>query len=177
LKNSNNTLESLSIVGEVELINNRGQINVQGDYLHVVFRDRGRQIIDISEANRPEILVTDYDANIHADVVFEADYCFSMRDGDLTIEDFSGLDVPSTVSRFNTSEYGTVLDVLGHYAYCSGFRSTLQIVDVSDLTAPVQVGWVPLGQDIQGICASPFGLFITLYGGDVIVMPLHCDID
>jgi hypothetical protein len=115
------------------------------DIVYVADSETGLQVIDVSEPQNPT-LVYSYDTQSSArSICLQGDFAYIVDGAGLQIFDVSQ-HAPAQVSFLNYYSGASCVSVAGNLA-CLSHWGTLKLIDVSDPTAPVQIGSLALAAD------------------------------
>ena len=118
----------------------------QGNYLYVASRDRGLQILDVTDMENP-IKAGHFEmpndgvwgVAVRDNYAYVAASSFGSSTG-LRIVDISDPANPNEVGNYDTIGLARSVTVHGNYAYVADDWNGLEIIDISTPTAPVQIG-------------------------------------
>ncbi len=164
---------TVKIVSTLDTPGRARSLFLLGDYVYLADGNGGGlQIIDVTEPASPSIVseyATSGDA-LDVYVVGEYAYVADGAIGGLLILDVSDPASPELAGSVDTSGQAKKVHVQGDFAYVADGTSGVQIVDVSDKTAPSIVGTyneAPIPESILDIKAISVWGDHVLAGGDV----------
>jgi len=145
---------------------------VQGHYVYIANHDGSIYIVDVSNPASPLIVSnTTEPLGNPMDVVVQGKYLYIADDGSgLVIMDISNPAVVTTVGILTLSGTAPVtIYMTGHYAYVGDLNTgNVLIIDVSNVTAPVQVATVNVGSYVQRITCSGRYLYTSGANFDIV---------
>jgi PGF-pre-PGF domain-containing protein len=114
---------------------------VSGDYAYIAGLSSGLEVVDISDPANP-IHVTNFGPGGES-VFVSGNYAYVISFGDLWIMDVTNPAAPSLAGMCDVGSAKSVF-VSGNYAYVASWRDYdgLRIVDVTNKSGPVEVGYV-----------------------------------
>jgi hypothetical protein len=121
-------------------------VAVAGHYAYIADDTGGLRIIDISDPSAPIEVGYYATPGYYYDLSVAGDYVFVADGGGFLVFDVSNLAAPSIIGSFDRL-YVTGIDVVGDYAYLADAWSGLRIVDISNPSAPIEVGFYDLPGD------------------------------
>ncbi|WP_321420439.1 PGF-pre-PGF domain-containing protein [uncultured Methanomethylovorans sp.] len=136
---------SPTVVGSYDTYGYRSIVDVEGNYAYMSDVSEGLIILNITDPSSPKVEGT-ISGSI-SDVVTSGNYTYTIN-GSLNIDNIADPSSPTFVSEY-FSDYGTIENVAisGNYAYllttvylADEYHDMLEIVDISNTTAPVYMG-------------------------------------
>jgi PKD repeat protein len=156
------------LLGSVDSAGYAFDIDVAGDKAYVADGSGGLQVVDISTPADPLILGSAESLDQALDVVVIGNLAFmASRNWGFRIFDLSTASSPTLVGGFNSIGMG--LTVVGDLAYLIDQRtgdhfSTIQIIDVSEPSEPVVIGFVNTSGYAQGITVMGDTAYVASQG-------------
>jgi hypothetical protein len=115
-----------------------------GDYLYLANDWNGFRVIDISDKHTPDEIGYYETVGPLIDIAVVGDYAYLAveRDG-LRILDISNPNMPIEVGSFSVEGGVTGVEVVNNFAYIyAGGLSSILVIDITDVHAPVQAGFL-----------------------------------
>ena len=142
---ADDTWYELQEVGHLEGVGNCRTLALSGDLAYLGTADQGLKIVDISEPSQPTVLHTEPVVGIVSDtytsgslVLFTSNQS-SPRQGWFYILDASDPSDPTLLTQYRTRDMACGLDVRDNVAFIGDDDDGLTILDISNLSSPVQL--------------------------------------